>query len=390
MDFSLSDEQRLLIQTARSFVENELYPHEAEVDRAGEVPGELAAQIRSKAIAAGLFAANVPMEFGGGGLGTLDMYLLEREFGRASWALQGLIARPTRILLACTGEQIPRYLSACVRGEKIECFALTEPGAGSDATGITTRARRDGDDWVIDGRKHFISHADVADFAIVFAVTGEDPTSSTSRRSRNRITAFLVDVGTPGFEVIPGPRVVSHRGYNIAELSFDGCRVSSARILGEEGKGFEIAEQWLSDSRLMVAANCVGRARRVLDMAADWAATREQFGRTIGRFQGVGFKIADMATEVEAGDMLAIRAAWLADRGEMEDSDAAMAKLFASEMLGRVTDNAVQIFGGMGLVDELPIERFWRDARIERIWDGTSEIQRHIISRSILRPREQR
>ncbi len=362
-----------------------MYPHEAEVDRRGEVDGELAVSIKAKAIVAGLYAANLPLEFGGGGLGGLDMALVERELGKASWALQALVARPSRILLACEGDQIDRYLKPCATGERSECFALTEPGAGSDARAISTRATRDGGDWILDGQKHFISHADVADFAVVFAVTGAD---ETPRGPRSRITAFLVDKGTPGFEVRPGPRVVSHRGYNACELYFTSCRVPGSQVLGEEGKGFEIADAWLSDSRVMVAANCVGRARRVLDMAAGWAASRRQFGTPIGRFQGTGFKLADMATELEAAELLTLRTAWKIDRGQMTDADAAMAKLYATEMLGRVTDHAVQIFGGMGLVDELPIERFWRDARIERIWDGTSEIQRHIVSRSILRPLE--
>jgi len=236
---------------------------------------------------------------------------------------------------------------------------------------------------VINGRKHFISYGDVADFVILFAATAVE---ETPRGPKKRISTFLVDKGTPGFEVRRGPNSVSHRGYHHCDLTFDGCRVHKRQMLGEEGHGFDLANEWLSASRLTVAAACVGRARRVLDMAVEWAATRKQFGQPIGRFQGVGFKLADMATSIEAADLLTLQAAWKLDAGTMTDQDAAMAKVFASEMLARVTDEAVQIFGGMGLMDELPIERFWRDARVERIWDGTSEIQRHIISRSLLRP----
>ena len=262
---------------------------------------------------------------------------------------------------------------------------MTEPGAGSDLRSMATRAVRDGDDYVITGTKHFISHADIADFVILFAVTGFD---ETPRGRRSRVTAFLVDKGTPGFEVRRGSDALSHRGYHNCELVFDGCRVSRRQILGEEGNGFAMVDTWLSASRLTVAVMCVGRAQRVLEMATEWAAARKQFGRPIGRFQGTSFKLADMATEIAAAELLALNAAWKLDQGAMTNRDAAMAKLFASEMLARVTDQAVQIFGGMGLMRGMPAERFWRDARVERIWDGTSEIQRHIISRALLRPFE--
>ena len=245
------------------------------------------------------------------------------------------------------------------------------------------RAVRDGDEFAITGTKHFISHADVADFVILFAATGED--ESVGGRKK-RITSFLVDVGTPGFEVRPGYQSVSHRGYNNSILYFDDCRVPDSQILGEEHRGFELANSWLGSTRLQVAASCLGRADRAIAIATEWAAQRHQFGQSIGKFQGVSFKLADMATKLAAAELLTYRAAWRADEGLMTDSDAAMAKLVASEMLAFITDEAIQILGGMGLMDELPLERLWRDARVERIWDGTSEIQRHIISRAMLRP----
>ena len=383
MDLSLTDEQRLIAATVRDFVERELYPHEDEVERLDEVPGEVARAIREKAIAAGLYAANMPAELGGGGLDAVSLVLVERELGRASYALQMLVERPSNILQACQGEQRERYLLPAIRGERHDCVAMTEPEAGSDVRSMTTTAQRDGDSYVITGTKHFISHADVADFIILFAATGQE---QTARGPKKLITALLVDSPSHGLAVRRGPPCVSNRGYHQCELVFSDCRVPAANRLGEEGRGLEQMSRWLGATRLQVAATSVGRARRVLEAAAQWAASRRQFGQPIGRFQGVGFQLANMATELEAADMLTLRAAAKLDQGTMTDADAAMAKLYASEMLGRMTDTAVQIFGGMGLMSELPVERWWRDARVERIWDGTSEIQRHIIARSLLRP----
>jgi acyl-CoA dehydrogenase len=377
-----SDEQRMLLDTLRAFMEREIYPHEAEVDRTGHVPRELGDRITQAALDAGLFAANLPESVGGGGLDYATLAWFHRELGRTSYALHSWISQPTEILLACEGDQVERYLSPCVRAEKRECFALTEPGAGSDIMSMATRARRDGDDYVISGSKHFISTPCMPDFAILFAVTGID---ETPKGERKRVTAFLVDVGTPGFEINHGPHCTSYRGYEHYQLHFDDCRVPASQILGEEGKGLELANKWLFMGRVWVGASCCGKAERLIELATEWAATRKQFGRPIGEFQGTGFKLADMATELRAAHLLVMDAAHKADRGTMEANDAAMVKLFASEMVGRVADNTVQIFGGMGLRDELPVERLWRDARLERIWDGTSEIQRHIISRAMLR-----
>jgi acyl-CoA dehydrogenase len=383
MDFTLTSEQRLIVETVRNFVENELYPHEDDVERLDDIPAGLASEIRGKALAAGLYAANMPAELGGGGLDALSVVLVERELGRASYGLQMLVERPSNVLLACKGEQRERYLLPAIRGERHDCVAMTEPGAGSDVRSMTTRAVRDGADYVINGTKHFISHADMADFIILFAATGEE---HTSRGPRKLITTLLVDKATPGLTVRRGPHCVSNRGYHQCELVFTDCRVPTANRLGEESRGLDLLGQWLGATRLTVAATSVGRARRVLEAATEWAARRHQFGQPIGRFQGVGFQLADLATELEAAELLTLRAGARLDQGTMTDSDAAMAKLYASEMLGHVTDAAVQIFGGMGLMSDLPVERWWRDARVERIWDGTSEIQRHIISRALLRP----
>jgi acyl-CoA dehydrogenase len=327
----------------------------------------------------------MPEELGGGGLDNVSVALLERELGRANYALHWTVARPSNILRACQGEQIERYLKPTIRGERVECLAMTEPGAGSDLRSMTTRAVRDGDHYVINGRKHFISHADVADYVILFAASGVE---ETKRGSKKKITSFLVDKDTPGFEVTEGYHSVSHRGYHNCQLVFTDCRVHVSQILGEEHRGFEVANDWLGNTRLQVAATCVGRAQRAIELATEWAASRKQFGQTIGKYQGVSFKLADMATECAAAELLTLMAAWKLDQGTMTDADAAMAKLYATEMLARVTDQAIQIYGGMGLMSLLPLERLWRDARVERIWDGTSEIQRHIISRAMLRPLE--
>ncbi len=385
MDFAPSDEQRMLVDTVRAFVEKELMPHEAEVERTNHVRPALIAQIHERAKAAGLYAANMPEELGGGGLDAVSMVFMDRELGRTSFALQYAVARPSNILRACKGEQIDRYLLPAIRGERVECLALSEPGAGSDLRSMKTRATREGDHFVINGTKHFISYADVADFAILFAASGEE---ETKHGAKKKITSFLVDKGIPGFEVRMGPNSVSHRGFHHCELVFTDCRIHERQILGEEHRGFDVANEWLGGTRLTVAAQCIGRAQRALELATQWAATRKQFGQTIGRFQGVSFKLADMATEIAAAELLTLVAAWKLDQGAAADQDFAMAKLFATETLARVTDHAVQIFGGMGLMEELPIERLWRDARVERIWDGTSEIQRHIISRALLRPHE--
>jgi acyl-CoA dehydrogenase len=385
MDFGLGDEQRMVVETVRDFVERELYPHEEEVERLDDVPPDLAQEIRHKVLDLGFYAANIPEEFGGGGLDHLTFALLERELGRTAQGLALHFGRPSNILCACNAEQRERYLLPSARGERLDCLAMTEPGAGSDVRSMKTFARRDGEDYVINGTKHFISHADVADYAIVFIATGSE---ETPKGPKQRISCFLIDRGTPGFTVRKGYNSVSHRGYHNCILEFDDCRVPAGQMLGEEGKGFELANTWLYATRLTVAAMCVGRARRVLDLCAEWCATRKQFGQTIGKFQGTSFKLADIATEIDAADYLTLAAAWKLDQGADANRECAMAKLFASEMLARATDDAVQIFGGMGLMDEMPLARFWRDARVERIWDGTSEIQRHIISRDILRPLE--
>jgi acyl-CoA dehydrogenase len=384
MDFGLNEEQQMIVDATRAFVEKELYPHEAAVERSGVLPVELIREIQKKAISAGLYAANMPAEVGGAGLDTLSWLLYEKELGKANYALHWTcVARPSNILLAGNAEQREQYLMPCIRGETWDCLAMTEPGAGSDLRGMKASARPDGDDWILNGTKHFISHADLAGFAIVFVATGEE---DTPRGPKKRITAFFVDKGTPGFTVRDGYRNVSHRGYTNAVLEFDDCRLNKRQILGEVHKGFEVANSWLGATRLQVASTCLGRAERALGHALSYAAERKQFGQQIGKFQGISFKLADMAMELKAAELLTREAAWKYDKGSVTEADMSMAKLKATEVLAMIADEAIQIHGGMGLMEELPLERIWRDARVERIWEGTSEIQRHIISRELLRP----
>ena len=384
MDFSLNDEQQMIVKTTRDFVHNELYPHEEEIERTGVLRRDLYEELKAKAIDAGLYAANMPADVGGAGLDTVSWLLYEKELGRTNYALHwSCVGRPSNILLACEGEQRERYLLPTVSGKRVECLAMTEPGAGSDLRSMKTSAVEKGGDYVINGTKHFISHVDHSDYVILFAATGEEEGPKGKRR---RMTAFLVDRGTPGFEIRDGYRNVSHRGYTNSILEFSDCRVPKSQILGEVHRGFDVANTWLGATRLQVAATCLGRAERALELAMQWSVDRIQFGQQIGKFQGVSFKLADMAVELRAAELMVLYGAWKFDQKTATDSDMAMAKLKATEMLAMVADEALQIHGGMGLMSDLPLERIWRDARIERIWEGTSEVQRHIISRALVRP----
>jgi acyl-CoA dehydrogenase len=384
MNFGLTDEQTMIVKATRDFVEHELYPHENEIEETGVLRPVLREELKQKAIDAGLYAANMPSEVGGAGLDPVAWVLYEKELGKTHYVLHvNGVGRPSNILLGCEGELREKYLYPCVRGERVDCLAMTEPAAGSDVRGMKTTAVLKGDEFVINGTKHFISHADRADFVILLAASGEE---ESPRGKRKLITALLVDKGTKGFEVRPGYKNVSHRGYNNCILEFNDCRVPKSQMLGELHGGFEVANRWLSATRLQVAATCLGRAERALDLAKQWAVDRVQFGQQIGKFQGVSFKLADMALEQRAAELLTMEAAWKLGQGTATDADMAMAKLKATEMLALVADEALQVHGGMGLMSDLPLERIWRDARVERIWEGTSEVQRHIISRALLRP----
>ena len=384
MDFSLTEEQELLYDTVRDFTERELIPHEDALERTGELPRELEMDLRRKGIELGLHACNMPESVGGAGLDCVTFTLVEKALSRASLALADCVRRPSNILAACEGEQVSHFLEPVMRGEKRDCIAMTEPEAGSDLKGMKTRAVKDGADWVLNGTKHFISNAQISDIVILFATTGEEETEKGLRR---RISCFLVDLDAPGVAVAPGYGHVGHRGYYNNVLHFDNARVGGWQMLGAEGEGFSLVNDWLGPGRLTVAAVCQARAERAFEVALHFAAERRQFGQPIGKFQGISFPLADMATDIRLGDLLLLNTAWRVDQeAPTMVEDCAMAKVWCSEMLGRVADQAIQTCGGMGVMADLPLERIWRDARVERIWEGTSEIQRHIISRQLLRP----
>ena len=377
-----NDDLNVIAEGIRGFINTELLPHEDVVEREDCVPAELFRHIQKRALDAGYYALNMPEEYGGAGLNSRERAVAEIEFGRVSRALGVICNRPAPILKFCQGDQIETYLRPTISDERWECFALTEPGAGSDARAILTAARRDGDDYIIDGTKQFITMAMVADFIIVFAVTGVDETANGEKRKR--ITAFLVDKDLPGVAVHPLD-VVSNRGMKSCTISFTDVRVPARNILGSEGGGFRLAKNWIFSGRVMLAANCIGVAERAFRIAAEWANMRKAFGHPIGHFQGVSFKLADMARDIHASHLLVSDAAGRMDEGTISQKDASIVNLFVTEMVGRVTDEAIQILGGMGLSKEMPLERLWRDARVERIWEGTSEIHRDIIAKAVLR-----
>lgn len=381
MSLSYTDDQRMVADGVRAFVEKELMPHEQLVESADSVPSELFAELKAKAIASGFYAMNMPEELGGGGLGQSLRAVAEIEFGRTTRALSIICNRPAPILKNCIGDQVETYLKPVISGERWECFGLTEPGAGSDARQIATKAVRDGDDYVINGEKIFITMAMVADFIILFAVTGVD---DTPRGPRKRITCFLVDKNLPGVTVRP-LELLGNRGFKSCSIALEDVRVPARNILGEEGGGFAIAKNWIFSGRVMLAANMVGLAERAMGIAAAYANTRQAFGKTIGQFQGTSFKLADMAVDIQATRLLVLDGAAKMEAGTITQREASIVNLYGSEMAGRVTDNALQIMGGMGVSKELPIERMWRDVRVERIWEGTSEIHRDIIAKDVLR-----
>jgi len=381
IDFSLPDDSRLLVETVRKFVQTEVQPLEEATEHDARIPPEELKRVKAKAQELGLYAMNMPEEVGGGGLSCVDHCLVEEEFGKTSDALiRRVFGQVYPMLLACKGEQREKYLLPTVRGEKICAMAITEPGAGSDAASITTTAERDGEEWVLKGTKHFISDGDIADYVIVMALTDKE------KRARGGITLFLVDRGTPGFNVARTQPMMGHRGYGHAELVFDDCRIPASAVLGEVGAGFKLIMQSVLEIRLAhIGARAVGMASRALELMRRYAGERRQFGQPIGDFQMVQKLIADSAIEIFAVKMMVLNAAWEIDQGLEPRDKVSMIKVAASEMQGRVVDRAIQVFGGMGFTKEMPLERMYRDARVTRIYDGTSEIHRMLIARSTIK-----
>jgi len=379
MDFTLSSEMQDLTRSLKRFIEAELHPIEATIEDQGIVTPELINPLRRKSMELGYFAMNMPMEVGGGGLNTVEMCLVEEQLGRTSPVLiRRVFGQVYLMLMECRGEQVERYLTPSVKGERNCCIAITEPNAGSDAGNISTLAEQDGDFFILNGRKHFISDGDYADYAIVMAVTDR------SKRARGGITAFLVDKGLPGFTVGREQKMLGQRGVKHCELVFENCRVPATQVLGEVGQGFPLMLKSVSRVRLaQIGARSIGMATRLLEECAEYARQRVQFGKPIVEYQLIQQMLADTATEIFAARTMVLNAAWHVDQGNDARDKISMVKLFASEMVNRVADRAVQIFGGMGVCEDMPIERLFRDARVFRIYDGTSEIHRGRIASSI-------
>jgi acyl-CoA dehydrogenase len=380
MDFNLSPEQRLLVETARKFVASELMPLEDEVEFARALDPAKARAIFQKSRALGLYAVNIPTEFGGGGLSALDTCLAEEQFGHTTDILiRRAFGNVYEVLLLADAEQRERWLIPSVRGERTFSVAFTEPGAGSDAAGIKTRAVRDGGGWRLSGHKTFISDAMFSDFFVVSAVT--DPA-----KGGKGISLFLVDKGMPGFTLGRDQPMMGLIGTSHAELFFDNVALGPERLLGEEGRGLAHAFATLGRIRLAhIGARAVGRAARILGLMTSYAAERRQFGQALGEFQMVQQMLADSAIEINAARLLVLRAAHDIDQGLDARERISMVKVYAAEMLGRVADCAVQVFGGLGYAKGLPVERFYRDARVFRIFDGTSEIHRSVVARALLK-----
>jgi acyl-CoA dehydrogenase len=380
MDFSLSEEQRMLVRTIREFVRKELKPLEQQVEEAGHLDDAVAVEIRRKSQALGLYAVNIPAEYGGGGLSVLDWMIAEEQFGQTSDILiRRAFGNVYEILLEGTVAQKQTYLMPAVRGERTFSVAFTEPEAGSDAASISTRAERNGDGWVLNGAKHFISDGLYSDFFIVTAVT--DPQAGA-----RGISTFIIDKGTPGFTIGRDQPMMGLRGTSHVEMRFENVALGAECLLGAEGQGLKLALATLGRVRLaQVAARAVGKASMVLDMSLDYARDRRQFGAAIGEFQMVQQMLADSAMEINGCRLALWQTASRIDAGEDVRGNISMLKVQASEMLGRVVDRAVQIFGGAGYCRDLPIERYYRDARIGRIYDGASEIHRMVMAKQMMK-----
>lgn len=379
MDFSLSAEERQIRDTVRSFIEREVMPLEADVlrnEREG-LPGldvETVRGLRQKARKSGLWGINTPEEYGGAALGPVMSAIVAMEVGR-TFVPFSFGGSADNILYACNEEQKQRYLLPTIEGERRSCFAITEPGAGSDARNIHTRAVKDGSDWVINGEKTFITGGNEADFVMVFAVTDPDEGPDSG------VTCFLVDRDM-GWTSEPIPTMGQ---WGPAALVFQDVRVPESNILGEVGRGFQLAMRWIGQGRYMIPARAIGAAERLLDMATEYARTRESMGRPIGDYQAIQWQIADSHVEIESAKWLTLYAAWRVKEGMDGRHASSVAKLSGAVTANQVVDRVLQIHGGMGYTKELPVERWYRELRLLRIFEGTDEIQRRTIARNLLK-----
>jgi len=379
MDLQLTEEQKMIQKMARDFAEEYVAPVAAEMDEKGEVPFENLRRMGEL----GFLGVATPEEYGGVGADSVSYVLALEEISKACASTGAVMAVQNSLInytLQTFGaeEQLQKYLTRLATGEFIGSFALTEPGAGSDAAALRTVAVRDGDEYVITGSKHFITSGGFSNVVILFAMTDK-------AKGTRGITAFLVEKGTPGFSVGKEENKMGIRATNTCELIFEGCRVPAENRLGEEGQGFKIAMVALDAGRVGIAAQACGIAQAALEASIEYAKTREQFGQPISQFQAIQWMLVDMATRIEASRLLILNAALKKDRGERYSQEAAMAKLFASETAVWVTNKGIQIHGGYGYMKEYPLERYYRDAKITELYEGTSEVQRMVIAGSLLR-----
>jgi alkylation response protein AidB-like acyl-CoA dehydrogenase len=380
MDFSFPKEYQLLRRTIREFAQNEIAPIAKKIDEEEGIPRELI----DKMAKLGFLGVYFPQEYGGMGAGEMGYCILMEEIDRVCGSMATLLGThigigAMAIHVDGTEEQKEKYLTPLARGEKIAAFGLTEPGAGSDAAAIQTRATRDGDDYILNGTKQFISNADIADIFSVLAVT--DP----SLRARGGMTAFIVEKDFPGFSIGKMEDKMGIRGDGTAELIFEDCRVPKENVIGEVGLGFVTFMKTLDINRFSLGAACLGAAQAALDASVKWAKVRHLFGKPIAHRQSIQFMIADMAIEIEALRSLIYRTAWLVNTGQPFIREGSICKVYASEVLHRCVDKAVQIHGGMGYMRDYFIELMYRDARITELFEGTSEIQRYVIASDIFR-----
>ena len=378
MNFELTHEQRMLVQTIRDFIVAELLPLEKEVEESGSLDPEKAREIQQKSMKLGLYALNVPESFGGAGLSTLDWMLAEEQFGHTSDILvRRAFGNVYDLLFKGTEEQVERWLLPSVLGERVFSIAFTEPEAGSDVAAIRTRAERSATGWTINGKKHFISDGEYSDFFIITAKTDPDA-------GHQGISTFIIDKETPGLLVGRDQPMMGLRGTSHVELFFDDVKLEPEALLGVEGEGFKLALETLGRVRLaQIGARAVGKATRILDLTVDYARQRSQFGKSIDQFQMIQQMLADSAIEINSARLALLQTAWEADHDRNVSARISMIKVQAAETLCRVADRAVQIYGGLGYCRDLPIERYYRDARIYRIYDGTSEIHRMVVARAI-------
>ncbi|MGA2368538.1 MAG: acyl-CoA dehydrogenase [Dehalococcoidia bacterium] len=377
MDFYLSEEQKMFQAMVRDFANNVVKPEANKIDEEGKFPAE----IFKKAAGLGIFGITIDEKYGGSGGDYLSMTVCCEELSRASAAMGTIFLAD--LSLACypiykfgTEEQKKKFVTPVAKGEKLCCFALTEPGAGSDAAALQTTAAREGDHFVLNGNKIFITNGDEAAVTVVFAT--ED-----RAKGHRGISAFIVEKGTPGYSVGKLEHKMGIHGSSTAELVFENCKIPKANLLGESGKGIRYALESIDSSRVTVAAQALGIAQAAFDDALAYAQTRIQFGKPLCQHQAIQWMLADMATQIDAARMMVYRAAWLKDKGVHFMKEAAMAKLFAGEVSSFVTNKAVQIHGGYGYCRDYPVERYLRDAKITEIYEGTSEMQRMTIARAL-------